>query len=73
VAARSSRHLGSERRGNPPGSCQQQLRECNRRRHVVPERHRTVANTWEQFEVINNANGTISLRATVSSNLSPPT
>lgn len=28
-----------------------------------------VANTWEQFEVINNANGTISLRSTVSGNL----
>ena len=28
-----------------------------------------IADAWEQFEVINNANGTISLRATVSGNL----
>src|SRR5882672_769593 len=28
----------------------------------------SVASTWEQYQIINNANGTISLRATVSSN-----
>src|SRR5688572_14206089 len=28
-----------------------------------------IADAWEQFEVINNANGTISLRAKVSGNL----
>lgn len=27
-----------------------------------------VASTWEQFQVVNNANGTVSLRATISGN-----
>ena len=29
----------------------------------------SVASTWEQYQIINNANGTISLQATISGNL----